>query len=95
MTDQELIIELRNSKGWPNLGNAAADRIEQLAKERDAIRKAALCEAVAVAEELAIKWWHEYKDRLSHHCADPRYEAMSDGAGDVAVAIHALIGEKK
>lgn len=30
MTDQELIIELRNSKGWPNLGNAAADRIEQL-----------------------------------------------------------------
>jgi len=36
MTDQELILELRNSKGWPNLGNAAADRIEQLAKERDA-----------------------------------------------------------
>jgi hypothetical protein len=30
MTDQELTIELRNSKGWPNLGNAAADRIEQL-----------------------------------------------------------------
>jgi len=30
MTDQELIVELRNSKGWPNLGNAAADRIEQL-----------------------------------------------------------------
>jgi hypothetical protein len=30
MTDQELILELRNSKGWPNLGNAAADRIEQL-----------------------------------------------------------------
>ena len=30
MTDDELILELRNSKGWPNLGNAAAYRIEQL-----------------------------------------------------------------
>jgi len=30
MTHEELIRELRNSKGWPNLGNAAADRIEQL-----------------------------------------------------------------
>ena len=35
MTDQELILELRNSKGWPNLGNAAADHIEQLVGERD------------------------------------------------------------
>ena len=30
MTNEELIKELRNSKGWPTLGNAAADRIEQL-----------------------------------------------------------------
>ena len=30
MTDEELIAYLRDSKGWPNLGNAAADRIEQL-----------------------------------------------------------------
>lgn len=36
MTDEELIAHLRDSKGWPNLGNAAADRIEQLVKERDA-----------------------------------------------------------
>jgi len=93
MTDEGLIRLLRSFEMV--MTYEAADRIEELVKERDAIRKAALCEAVAVAEELAIKWWHEYKDRLSHHCADPRYEAMSDGAGDVAVAIHALIGEKK
>ncbi len=30
MTDEELITYLRNSKGWPTLGNAAADRIELL-----------------------------------------------------------------
>lgn len=30
MTDEELIQALRNSKGWPTLGNAAADRIEKL-----------------------------------------------------------------
>lgn len=35
MTHEELIRELRNSKGWPNLGNAAADCIEQLVKKRD------------------------------------------------------------
>lgn len=26
----DLVKHLRNSKGWPTLGNAAADRIEQL-----------------------------------------------------------------
>ena len=30
MTNGELIRQLRNSKGWPTLGNAAADRIEEL-----------------------------------------------------------------
>ena len=59
------------------------------------IREAALREAVAVAEALAVKWWHEYKDRLSPHCADPQYQGMSDGADDVATAIEALIGEQK
>ena len=29
MTD-DLVKQLRNSKGWPTLGNAAADRIEEL-----------------------------------------------------------------
>lgn len=35
MTDDDLIHQLRNSKGWPTLGNAAADRIEELISERD------------------------------------------------------------
>lgn len=35
MTDAELIARLQNSKGWPTLGNAAADRIEALIAERD------------------------------------------------------------
>lgn len=60
-----------------------------------AIREAALREAAAVAEALAVKWWKEYKDRLSPHCADPHYQGMSDGADDVATAILELIGEKK
>jgi len=33
MTYDDLICELRNSKGWPNLGNAAADCIEQLVND--------------------------------------------------------------
>lgn len=59
------------------------------------IREDAIREAAAVAEALEIKWWKEYKDRLSPHCADPQYQGMSDGAGDVAAAILELIGEKK
>lgn len=59
-----------------------------------AIREAALREAAAVAVALAVKWWKEYKDRLSPHCADPQYQGMSDGADDVADAILALIGGK-
>ena len=35
MTDQDLINRLRNSRGWPTLGNAAADHIEALIRERD------------------------------------------------------------
>lgn len=30
MTNKELIAYLRDSKGWPRLGDAAADRIEEL-----------------------------------------------------------------
>ena len=59
------------------------------------IREAALREAAAVAEALSVKWWAEYKDRLSPHRADPQYQGMSDGADDVCNAILALIGEKK
>ena len=37
MTDAELIARLQNSKGWPTLGNAAADRIEQLVATNEAL----------------------------------------------------------
>lgn len=59
------------------------------------IREDAIREAAVVAEVLAARWWKEYKDRLSPHCADPHYQGMSDGADDVADAILELIGEKK
>jgi hypothetical protein len=35
MTDDELLHALRKSKGWPTLGNAAADRIEELETKLD------------------------------------------------------------
>ena len=38
MTNENLIHQLRNSKGWPTLGNAAADRIEALIAEQAAIK---------------------------------------------------------
>jgi len=37
--DGHLLHELRNSKGWPTLGNAAADRIEELKAKLAAERK--------------------------------------------------------
>jgi len=44
MTDEELIARLRELDGWVMLGAhthlAAADRIEALTKERDALRSA-------------------------------------------------------
>jgi len=59
------------------------------------IREDALREAAAVAEALSSEWWAEYKNIHSPHRADPQYQGMSDGAGDVAAAILTLIGEKK
>jgi hypothetical protein len=38
--DDRLLKSLRNSKGWPTLGNAAADRIEELKAERDSAKVA-------------------------------------------------------
>lgn len=37
LRDEELIARLQNSKGWPTLGNAAADRIEQLVATNEAL----------------------------------------------------------
>ena len=45
MSDEELIAQLKNSKGWPTLGKAAAARIEaltaKLAKAVEALREIA------------------------------------------------------
>lgn len=41
----DLVKRLRNSKGWPTLGNAAADRIEELETE--------LAKAVEALKDLA------------------------------------------
>jgi uncharacterized protein (DUF3084 family) len=51
MTDEELIAQLKNSKGWPTLGKAAAARIEALTEQLEAARADAK-EAEAYAEEL-------------------------------------------
>lgn len=59
MTDAELIEALRNSKGWPTLGNAAADRIEsllaqcaELSQQCDGVAQAAMNngQALLIAE---------------------------------------------
>jgi hypothetical protein len=54
MTDEELIAQLKNSKGWPTLGKAAAARIEALTEQLEAARADAK-EAEAYAEELEAK----------------------------------------
>jgi hypothetical protein len=36
----DLVKHLRNSKGWPTLGNAAADRIEELEAKNKRLREA-------------------------------------------------------
>ncbi len=80
---------------WAETKDEAIAAWNTRAVDPAAIREAALREAAAVAEALAVKWWAEYKDRLSPHCADPQYQGMSDGADDVATSIEAMIGEKK
>ena len=67
MTDNHLIHQLRNSKGWPTLGNAAADRIEALIAERD--RLAGL---LGEAKE-ALRWYHD--QMCEGFCKDLRYDS--------------------
>ncbi len=67
MTDDELIVELRNSKGWPNLGNAAADRIEQLLESIKGLSQTWATAAVnrEVSEgKLADIWKHRMEMRV-------------------------------
>jgi hypothetical protein len=49
MSDEELIAQLKNSKGWPTLGNAAAARIEALTAKLAKAVEALLLARVHVA----------------------------------------------
>ena len=56
MTDAELIARLQNSKGWPTLGNAAADRIEQLVATNEDL---SISNATLIAERATCE---KYRD---------------------------------
>ena len=53
----DLVKRLRNSKGWPTLGNAAADRIEELKDVIDHQHKRAetLAEGWRIADDARIE----------------------------------------
>ena len=67
MTDDELLHALRKSKGWPTLGNAAADRIEELLVENKLLSEGAtiahLRGAMDAHANRADDIWAEFKDR--------------------------------
>jgi len=44
-----------------------------------------------VADNLASKWWAEYKH--GEHRADPHWQGMSDGAEQIAQAVRAIAKE--
>lgn len=54
-------------------------------------RREGLEEAANLADELAIKWWTDYK--YGEHRADPHYQGMSDGAELITTAIRAKAKE--
>lgn len=65
MTDEDLIEQLRNSKGWPTLGNAAADRIEAL-------------EAKLTKAMLYVEWAHEVGELLEERRSELDPNSLSD-----------------
>lgn len=85
MTDEKLLHELRNSKGWPTLGNAAADRIEAL--------EAKLAKAIKGLEESQeeidnyIRW--EYP---SDHPVHERYRKRDFAANPARIYLAELTG---
>ena len=71
MSDEELLHALRNSKGWPTLGKAAADRIEELETK--------LANLIAGAETVLEEW--DRGDEAAFR------EAIEEMRADVAAAI--------
>jgi hypothetical protein len=85
--DDHLLKSLRNSKGWPTLGNAAADRIEELKAKRaqqDDLVQAAV--AAALREAAALMF-----DDLWITADNDREEGYDEGLSAAANAILALI----
>ena len=68
MNDDELLHALRNSKGWPTLGRAAADRIEELLAENKLLSEGAtiahLRGAMDAHANRADDIWAEFKDKF-------------------------------
>ena len=57
MSGNDLVKRLRNSKGWPTLGNAAADRIEELeGKLAKAVEALEYIESMTVHSGGEIHW---------------------------------------
>ena len=84
MSDEELIARLQNSKGWPTLGNAAADRIEALIAERDYL---------ATSADKAVARMYAAEDKLAKAVEALEYyavEAMPWDADDSLIARTAL-----
>ena len=59
MSDDELLHALRNSKGWPTLGNAAANRIEELEAKLAKVKEAFLINMMDALPD----YTHEMFDR--------------------------------
>jgi hypothetical protein len=75
MTDEELVAHLRNSKGWPTLGNAAADRIEALIIElADERKKRKMAEGLAGLSSADIDG-HSAMIDLARNAIAERFEA--------------------
>lgn len=90
MTDEELIEQLRDSKGWQNLGNAAAQRIEQLSAQLKMV----------LEREAETQRRHEAREDNIHEAALREAEAVAwihgyEMTNDVQQRILDLIGEKK
>lgn len=77
MTDKGLVHQLRNSRRWPTLGNAAADRIEALEAENARLREENERLREALAEQSMLCTCHE--SYLSRGMQDPSCPAGEYG----------------
>ena len=95
---QEALLREAMAEPEPLAVNAVMCAAERDAQSRDAvdltlfrqaIRAEALEEAAKLADAITERLWHEYK--TERHFATDHLQGMSDGAGEVADAIRALM----